>query len=149
MVEGKSHRIDSSEILIIEEVLLTRQPAALATEIGGQRPNHWIEDRDCRHLDTPAAFLQRLTKHIADQGEQNDTPICFDPGDNPINLTARPNHAPDMLNWLRAVKLHKASPGHRMNGFSGGIRNEMEMKTRHKQPSHAGRVIPAALCIIR
>ena len=149
MVEGKSHRVNSGEILIVEEVLLTRQSTALATEIGGQRPDDRIKDRDCRHLDTPTAFLQRLTKCIADQGEQNDTPICFDPGDNPIDLTARPDHAPDMLNRLRAIELHEAGPGHGMNGFSGGIRNEMEMETRHQQSSHADRVIPSALCIIR
>jgi hypothetical protein len=54
-----------------------------------------------------------------------------------------------MLNRLRAIELHKAGPGHGMNGFSGGIRNEMEVKTRHQHTSQADRVIPAALCIIR
>jgi hypothetical protein len=129
-------------------VLLARQPAALATEIGSQCPNDRIEDRDCRHLDTPAAFLQILAKHITDQGEQNDTHICFDPSNNPIDLTTRPDHAPDMLNRLRAIELHKAGPGHGMHGLSGGIRNEMEVKTRHQHTSQANRVILATLCII-
>jgi hypothetical protein len=40
-----------------------------------------------------------------------------------------------MLDWLRPIELHKAGSGHGMHGFSGGIRNEMKMKSRHSGPS--------------
>jgi hypothetical protein len=142
VVEGKGHRIDSGEILIVEEVLLARQPAALATKIGGQSPNDRIKDRDCWHLDTPATFLQRLAKHIADQSEQDDTLVCVDAGDHSIDLTTRPDHAPDMLDRLRPIELHKAGPRHGMNGLSGGIRNEMEVKTRHQNTTKPPELSP-------
>jgi hypothetical protein len=131
MVEGKGHRIDSGEILVVEEVLLSRQPSALAAEVGGQGPDHRIEDRDRRHLDSSAAFLQQLAKRITDQGKQNDTLVRLDTGDYPIDLTARSHHAPDMLDRLRLIELHKTGSGHRMHCLSGGIRNQMKMKPRH------------------
>ena len=74
--------------------------------------------------------------------------IGLDPGDHPIDLAARAHHAPDMLDRLRAIELHKAGPCHGMNGFSGGIGNEMQMKAGHGEQL-ARQVIPAALCIIR
>jgi hypothetical protein len=83
-------------------------------------------------LDFTAAFLQQLPKCITDQGEQNDTPVRLDPGDDPIDLAARPHHAPNMLDRLRSVELHKAGSGHRMDGFSRRIGNEMEVKSRHR-----------------
>jgi hypothetical protein len=149
MIDGKRHRVYSSEIFIIKEMLLARQSAALTTEVGGQRPYDWIKDRDRRNLDTPTAFLQRLAKRVADQGEQNDTPVCLNPGEDAIDLSTRADHAPDMLNRLRAIELHKTGSRHGVNRFSGGIGNEMQMKARHKRTSHADRVIPAALWIIR
>ena len=127
MVEGKGHCIDSGEILVVEKVLLTRQPSALATEIGSQRPDHRVEDGDRRHLNPSAAFLQQLTKRVTNQREQNDAPVRLDPGDNPLNLTARPDHTPDVLDRLRSVELHKAGSGYGMHGFSGGIGNQMQM----------------------
>src|ERR1700751_1593534 len=135
MVEGKGHCIDSGEKLVVEKVLLTRQPAALATEIGGQRPDHRIEDGDHRHLNPSAAFLQQLTKRVTNQREQNDAPVRLDPGDDPVNLTARPDHTPYVLDRLRSVKLHKAGSSYGMHGFSGGIRNQMQMKSRHSGQS--------------
>ena len=132
MVEGKGHRIDSGEILVVEEVLLTRQPAALTTEIRGQRPDNRIEDRDRRHLNPSAAFLQQLAKCVADQGEQNHTSVRLDTGDDPIDLTARPHHTPDMLDRLRPVELHQAGSGDRMDRLAGRIRNKMKMNSHHR-----------------
>jgi hypothetical protein len=131
MVECKGHGVDSSEILVVEEVLLAGQPSALATEIRGQGPDNRIEDRDRRHLNSSAAFLEQLAKRVTNQGEQNDTAVCFNAGNNPIDLTACPDHAPDMLDRLRLVELHKAGSGHRMYGFASGIRDKMKMKSRH------------------
>jgi len=90
---------------------------------------------DRRHLDSSAAFLQQLAKRVTNQGEQNNPPVRLDAGDDPIDLTARPDHAPDMFDRLRPVELDEAGSGHRMHGFSGGIRNEMKMKSRHSGES--------------
>ena len=149
VVEGKGHSIDSGKILVVEEVLLPRQPSALATEIGSQCPDDRIEHRDRRHLDSSAAFLQQLAKRITDQGKQNDAPVRLDTGNYPINLTPRSHHAPDMLDRLRVVELHKAGSGHRVHCLPGGIRYEMKMKPRHVRQNHTGRVIPSGLCIVR
>ena len=86
MVKGKGHRIDSGKILVVEKVLLTRQPSALATEIGGQRPDHRVEDGDRRHLNPSAAFLQQLTKRVTNQREQNNALVRLDSGDDALNL---------------------------------------------------------------
>ena len=65
MVEGKGHRVDSGEILVVEKVLLTGQPSAVATEIGGQRPDDRIEDRYRRDRDPSTAFLEQLAAQYA------------------------------------------------------------------------------------
>src|SRR5262249_34932041 len=139
MVEGKRHRVDSGEILIIEEMLLAWQSTALPTEIGGQCSDNRVKDWDCRNLNTPAALLQRLAKHITNQGKQNNTRVCLAPGDDPIDLTACTYHAPDMLDRLRAFELHKTSPRYGMNSLAGRVGNKMEMKTRHQRPKPADR----------
>jgi hypothetical protein len=36
-----------------------------------------------------------------------------------------------MLDRLSVIELHEAGPGHRMHGFSGGIRNEVKVKAGH------------------
>jgi hypothetical protein len=40
-----------------------------------------------------------------------------------------------MLDRLRLIELDKAGSGYRMHGFSGRIRNEMKMKSRHSGQS--------------
>jgi hypothetical protein len=149
MVKGKGHRIDSGKILVVEKVLLTRQPSALATEIGGKRPDDRVEDWDRRHLNSSAPFLQQLAKRVTNQSEQNNALVRLDSGDDALNLTPRPDHTPDVLDRLRSVELHKAGSGYGMHGFSGGIRNQMKMKSRHSGQNRDNRVIPAALCIIQ
>lgn len=75
--------------------------------------------------------MQQLAKRVVDHREQNDPRIGFNPGYHPVNLGAGAHHAPDMLDRLSVVELHKARPGHRMHGFPGGIGNEVKMKARH------------------
>src|SRR5437667_5180097 len=132
MIEGKGHRVDPREIFIVEQVLLARQSSALSAEVGSKRPDHRVENGDCRHLNATAALLQQRAKCVADQSEQHDTGIGPDPGDDPLDLAARAHHAPDMLHRLGPVELDEASSGHRMYSLSGRIRHEMEMKSTHR-----------------
>jgi hypothetical protein len=75
-----------------------------------------------------AAFLKDLAKRLTYQGKENDTPVCLDPGDDPLDLAARAHHAPNVLDGLSLVELHETSPGDRMHGLPGRVRHEMEMK---------------------
>src|SRR4029077_20249233 len=108
--------------------------------------DHRVEDRDYRHLYAAAAFLKHLAKRLTYQGKENDTRVCRDPGDDPLDLAARAHHAPDVFDGLGLVELHETSPGHRIHGLSGRVRHEMEMKPAQPWRSRDHRVIPAALC---
>jgi hypothetical protein len=100
-------------------------------KVGSQRADHRIENRDGRHLQTSAALLQQLAKSVVYHREQNDPGIGFNTGNDPVDLGAGSHHAPDMLDRLSVIELHEAGPGHRMHGFSGGIRNEVKVKASH------------------
>src|SRR3974377_659836 len=123
MVEGERHRIDTREILVVEKMLLARHAAALAMKVGAECPNDRIKNGNRRYLQAATSLLQQLTKGVVDEGEQNQTRVGLNPGNHPIDLAARSNHAPDMLDGMRVVELHKTGPCDRMNRLSGGIGN--------------------------
>ena len=140
MVDREGHRVDAREILAVEQVLLARQSAALAPEIGAERADHRVEHRDRRHLQSAAALLQDLPQRLVDHREQDDAGIGLDPGDDALDLGAGAHHAPDMLDRLRLVELHEAGARHRMHGVAGRIGDEMQMKPgqRHRALLPAG-----------
>ncbi len=119
MIEGKGNRIDARKILAVEQMLFARHPTALPMKVGSQCADDRIENRDGRHLQPAAALLQQLAKRVVDHREQDNPGIGFNSGYHPVNLAAGAHHAPDMLDRLSIVELHKAGPGHRMHGFSG------------------------------
>jgi hypothetical protein len=88
-------------------------------KVGSERSDDRIENRDGRHLQPAAALLQQLTQSVVDHREQNNPGIGFNSGYHPVNLAAGAHHAPDMLDRLSIVELHKAGPSDRMYGFSG------------------------------
>jgi hypothetical protein len=50
-----------------------------------------------------------------------------------------------MLDSLRAVELDKAGASYRMHRFPGRVRNEMEVKPGHGEPTRSDNVIPRAV----
>ena len=148
MIEGKSHCVDSRKIFAVEEMLFARQASALAAEIGGKRADYRIENRNGRRLNSATALLKQLAKSIADEGEQHDPAIGFDPGDHPLDLTARAHHAPDMFDRLRPVELDETGSSHRMNRFSGRVGNKMKVKPRHNEEPRAMQTIPLTMCLL-
>src|SRR6266513_3817905 len=136
VVDCKGHRVDAREIFIVEQMLPAGDAMALPPEIGGERADHGIEHRDRLDLQLPAAFLQGLAQRVVDEREQDEPGIGLDPGDDPLDLTARPYHAPDMLDRLRIVELHEAGARHRMHCLAGRIRDEVKVKAAQHGKTH-------------
>jgi len=145
VVECEGHSVDARKILAIEQMLFARHASALPVEVGSQRANDWIENRDGLHLKAAAALLQQLAESVIDHSEQHDPGVGFDSGDHPVDLVARSHHTPDVLDRLGVIKLHKTGPSHRVDGFARGIRNKVKMKASHRDPT---RIIPRQLWVI-
>jgi len=145
MIEGESHCVDPREVFAVKQMLFAGQPSALSPEIGSERADNWIEDRDSRYLNTPAALLQEPAKRVADQCEQDDAPVGLDPCYYPFDLAARAHHAPHVLDGLCLVELDQASPSNRMNSFPGRVRDEVKVKSCHGREPGAALVIPCVM----
>jgi len=93
-------------------MLFARHTSALPVEVGSQRANDWIENRDGLHLKAAAALLQQLPESVIDHSEQHDAGVGFDSSDHPVDLVARSHHTPDVLDRLGVIKLHETGPSH-------------------------------------
>lgn len=147
MIESKGHRVDAREVLTVEKMLLAWHTSAFSVKIRGQCTNDGIQNGNCRHLDSTAAFLQQLPKRVVDQSKEDDARICLDPRDHSVDLAAFADHTPDMFDRLSIVKLNETGPRHGVNRLSGGIRNKMQVKTGQFEPACDDRFVPKALCI--
>src|SRR5205823_11865293 len=105
-------------------------------EVGGERADDGIEHRDRLDLQLTAALLQGLAQCVVDERKQDEPRIGLDPGDDSFDLTARPYHAPDMLDRLRIVELHEAGARHRMHCLAGRIRDEVKVKAAQHGTTH-------------
>src|SRR5437763_10554661 len=136
VVDRKGHRVDAREIFIVEQMLPAGHAMALPAEIGGKRADHGIEHRDRLDLQLPAAFLQGLAQRVVDEREQDEPRIGLDPGDYPLELSARALYGPDILDRLRIVELHEAGARHRMHCLAGRIRDEVKVKAAQHERTH-------------
>src|SRR5689334_14249883 len=131
MRQCEGHGIDAGKVLAVEQMLLAGQAATLPAEIGAERADHRVEDRDGRHLDPAAAIDQRLAQRLIDEGIKDKAGIGLDAGDDPLDLALGAHHRPDVLYRLCALELYEAGACDRMDRVAGCIRDEMEMEAGH------------------
>ena len=130
---------------LFERMLHARHSTTLAVEIRRKRRDHRVEDGNRRDLQPPAALLQQLAQRVANEREQDDPRIGLDAGDHPFDLPAGADHGPHMFDGLHILELYETGSGNRVNGLSGRIGNEVEVKPGHADRPAADRTINAAM----
>jgi hypothetical protein len=98
-----------------------------------QGSQHRIEYRDARDAQGTALFLQHVPEPVVDQGKEDQAGVGGDPVHDLLQLPFRAHHGPSVLDRLHVLELHQTGARHGIDGFAGGVRDEMQMKELHER----------------
>jgi hypothetical protein len=111
-------------------------------EIGLEEMQHRSQDRQAGQTQCAAFVLHTFHQVVLKQGVQNDSRGFFDLGQDPIELLLRSHQ------WMHVFYRHHPGilrgrgPRDRDQGFTGGIRNQMEVEIarRMRHGTHESRL---------
>ncbi len=130
MAEHEVHRVDAREIAGIHGMLAADLRPRLGSEQARQGAEDPVQDRDARRVQAPAALLQSVAQIARHEGEDHHAGQGFDHAQHLIHLRAGAHERPDMLDRNHTIKLRNPSPGDRGHGFSGRVRDQVQMQAQ-------------------
>jgi hypothetical protein len=87
-----------------------------------------IQRGDARHLQPPAAFLQRRAQVRVDDGVHDHARRAGDLLQRPVELARGTNQGVDVFNRQNVGETGADGPGHGVQGLARGVRHQVDME---------------------
>ena len=125
---GVVQRIDALEIFGVEHVLRADPRLGFAAEIGLEQAQHRTENRQARHAEFAAGFLQPLGQLRLEQRVEHDARRGLDLGQHPVELLARAHQRMHVLDRRHRGILRRRRARDRDQGLAGRVGDQMQME---------------------
>src|SRR5262249_49320698 len=121
-------RVDTLEILRVQDVLRTGPMNGFGAEIRLEEPQDWPQYGHARQSGLAALFLQQLNEVLFEQRVENQARRFRYLRQCMVELFFRSDHWVEMFNWRNIGVLRRCRPGDGNQSFTRGIGNQVKME---------------------
>ena len=131
MGHGVAHGVDPLEIIRVHLMLVAGALHAFGPQIGPQRLQHRIEHRQERHAQFPTTGFQLVPQFAPHKGKHDNAGFSCNRPQHNFQLLFAAHHGMGVFVCIKALKLGERCRRDSTEGFTSGVRNQMQVELGH------------------